>query len=171
MLSTDEEAKTAASAVVPAAPDQPGVDDFREKLAILVSMGKSKEALGEQLAHDQVKKMPDKAVLKFKKRYGAWVGSKTTETLMNSFLMLATKALGAFLPIKSVDELQDELKSDYIIAHELSTFAGGVALKCGKLLAVAKAALITKKHIDYDALKEKAETLRQPVLPSEAQQC
>ena len=34
----------------------------REKLAILVSTGKSKEAIGVQLTHDQVKRLSDKNV-------------------------------------------------------------------------------------------------------------
>ena len=34
----------------------------REKLAILVSTGKSKEAIGVQLTHDQVKRLSDKDV-------------------------------------------------------------------------------------------------------------
>ena len=36
----------------------------REKLAILVSTGKSKEAIGVQLTHDQVKRLSDKDVQK-----------------------------------------------------------------------------------------------------------
>ena len=34
----------------------------REKLAVLVSTGKSKEAIGVQLTHDQVKHLSDKDV-------------------------------------------------------------------------------------------------------------
>ena len=41
----------------------------REKLAILVSTGKSKEAIGVQLTHDQVKRLSDKDVEKYSKRY------------------------------------------------------------------------------------------------------
>ena len=37
----------------------------REKLAILVSTGKSKEAIGVQLTHDQVKRLSDKDVQKY----------------------------------------------------------------------------------------------------------
>ena len=50
----------------------------REKLAILVSTEKSKEAIGVQLTHDQVKRLFDKDVQKYSKRYEAYIGNKTT---------------------------------------------------------------------------------------------
>ena len=37
----------------------------REKLAVLVSTGKSKEAIGVQLTHEQVKRLTDKEVQKY----------------------------------------------------------------------------------------------------------
>ena len=40
----------------------------REKLAVLVSTGKSKEAIGVQLTHEQVKCLSDKDVQKYSKR-------------------------------------------------------------------------------------------------------
>ena len=48
------------------------------------------------------------------------------------------------------DELQKELKNDYIINQELSSLAGGLALRCGRWLALANAALITTKHIKFE---------------------
>ena len=54
----------------------------REKLAILVSTGKSKEAIGVQLTHDQVKRLSDKDVQKYSKRYEAYIGNKTTDSLI-----------------------------------------------------------------------------------------
>ena len=52
----------------------------REKLAVLVSTGKCKEAIGVQLTHDQVKRFTEKDVEKYYKRYEAYTGSKTTES-------------------------------------------------------------------------------------------
>ena len=51
--------------------------------------------------------------------------------------------------IKDVDALKNELKNDYIITKEMSTLCGGLALRCGRLLAIADAFLITAKHIDF----------------------
>jgi len=54
-------------------------------LAVLVSTGKAKEAIGVQLTHEQVKRLSDKDVEKFAKRYETYVGSKTTESPIGSF--------------------------------------------------------------------------------------
>ena len=133
----------------PSAAPGPDIPAHREQLAILVSTGKCKEAIGVSLMHDQVKRLDDKDVIKHYKRYETYVGAKTTETLIDSFLSLSTKALGCFVKIKDFDALQNELKNDYIITKEISALSGGLALKCSRLLAVANAFLITAKHIDF----------------------
>ena len=133
--------------VTPAANDIP---TKREKLAILVLTGKSKKAIGVQLTHEQVKRLSDKDVEKYSKRQEACIGSKTTESLIDSFLLLASKGLGVVVKVDDVEKLQQELKNDYIINQELSFLAGGIALRCGRWLALANAALITTKHIQLD---------------------
>ena len=122
----------------------------REQLAILVSTGKTKEVIGVQLTHEQVKRLTDKDVEKFSKRQEAYIGSKTTESLIDSFIMLVSHGLGMVVKIDDVEKLQQDLKNDYIINHALSSLAGGVALKCGRFLALANAALITTKHIQLE---------------------
>ena len=126
----------------------------REKLAILVSTGKAKEAVGVQLTHDQVKRLSDKDVEKFHKRQEAYIGSKTTESLIDSLLMLFSKGLGMVMKVDDVEKLQQDLKNDYIINHELSSLAGGVSLSCGRWLALANAALITTKHVQLETVPE-----------------
>ena len=119
----------------------------REELAILVSTGKAKEAVGVQLTHDQVKRLSDKDVEKYHKRQEAYIGSKTTESLIDSLLMLFSKGLGMVVKVGDIEKLQQDLKNDYIINHELSSLAGGAALRCGRWLALANAALIMTKHV------------------------
>ena len=80
----------------------------REKLAVLVSTGKAKEAVGVQLTHDQVKRLSDKEVEKYHKRQEAYIGSKTTESLIDSFLMLISKGLGLVVKIDDVDKLHHQ---------------------------------------------------------------
>ena len=109
-----------------------------EKLAVLVSTGKSKEAIGVQLKHDQVKRLSDKDVQKYSKRYEAYIGNKTTESLIDSFIMLYSKGVGMVVSI------------DYIINQELSSLAWGFALRFGRFLALANTALITAKHIKFE---------------------
>jgi len=142
------EAEPASS---PSAAPGPDIPTHREQLAILVSTGKCKEAIGVSLTHDQVKRLADKDVIRHYKIYETYVGAKTTETLIDSFLSLSTKALGWVVKIKDVGALQNELKNDYIITKEMSALSGGLALKCGRLLAVANAFLITAKHVDFTA--------------------
>ena len=139
--------------VEPASSHAPGPDipALCEQLAILVSTGKCKEAIGVNLTHDQVKRLDDKDVIKHNKRYETYVGAKTTETLIESLLTFSKKALNMLVKIKDVDALQNELKNDYIITKELSELSGGLALRCGRLLAVVNAFLITAKHVDFNA--------------------
>ena len=82
----------------------------REKLAILVSTGKSKEAIGVQLTHEPVKRLSDKDVQKYSKRYEAYIGNKTTDSLIDSALMLLTKGVGLVVSIDDVNELQKKKK-------------------------------------------------------------
>ena len=135
-----------AAALHKAGPDIPAL---REQLAILVSTGKCKEAIGVNLTHEQVRRLEDKDVIRHYKRYETYVGAKTTETLIESFLSFSTKALSLVVRLKDTEALQNELKNDYIITKELSNLSGNLALRCGRLLAVANAFLITAKHVDF----------------------
>ena len=127
----------------------PDIPALREKLAILVSTGKCKEAIGTDLTHEQVRRLGDKDVMKYSKKYEAFVGAKTNEAMINSFLSLTVKTIGAVVKIKDPGALQNELKNDYVITKELSAFSGAIALGCGRLLAFANAIVITLKHIDF----------------------
>ena len=141
------EAEPAAALPAPG----PDIPALREQLAILVSTGKCKEAIGVNLTHEQVRRLEDKDVIRHSKRYEAHVGSKTTETLIDSFLAFSPKALGWVVKLKDAEALQNELKNDYIIKKELSNLSGNIALRCGRLLALANAFLITAKHVDFSA--------------------
>jgi len=68
---------------------------------------------------------------------------------MDSFIFLLSKAVGMVVNIKDIDAYQNELRNDYILKKELSNMAGNLALKCSQFLAVANAALITTKHVDF----------------------
>jgi len=130
----------------------PDIPALREQLAVLVSSGKAKEAIGVQLTHEHVKRMIDKDVEKYSKRYEAYVGSKTTESLIDSLILFATKAVGMFVKIKDIEAYQKELRNDYILNKELSNLSGNFYLKFGRGVALANAAMITAKHIDFDSL-------------------
>ena len=155
LLQTELEAEPSSGAAsgVAAGPDIPAL---REQLAVLVSRGKAKETIGVELTHEQVKRLSDKDVEKYIKRYETYVGSKTTDSLIDSFILLVTKAVGMAVDIKDIAAYQKELRNDYIINNELSNLAGNLSLKCGRFLAAANAALITAKHIDFDGILDKS---------------
>jgi len=155
----------AAGGLVPTTPG-PDIPALREQLAVLVSTGKAKEAIGVQLTHEQVKRLSDKEVEKFTKCYETYVGSKTTESLIDSFIFLVSKAVGMSVNIKDIDAYQKELRNDYIINKELSNLVGNLALKCGRFVAVANAALITTKHIDFSPQPRLVEELSEQNHPS-----
>jgi len=113
-----------------------------------VSTGKAKEAIGVQLTHEQVKRLSDKDVEKYIKCYETYVGSKTTESLIDSFIFLATKAVGMAVKIKDIEAYQKELRDDYILNKELSTFAGNLALK----LVIRVIRWHTDKNIDWHSI-------------------
>ena len=135
----------------PSALPATNIPDLREQLAILVSIGKCKGAIGVNLTHEQMRRLDEKEVMKHYKRYETYVGAKTTETLIDSFLAFSTKALGRVIKLKDAKALQNELKNDYIITKELSNISGNIALRCGRFLAVANAFLITAKHVDFSS--------------------
>ena len=66
--------------------------------------------------------------------------------------------------VNDVEKLQQDLKNDYIINQELSSLAGGLALRCGRWLALANAALITTKHVKLETEPEPDDT--SPTHPS-----
>ena len=89
-----------APSALPAALPATNIPELREQLAILVSTGKCKEAIGVNLTHEQVRRLDEKEVMKHYKRYETYVGAKTTETLIDSFLSFSTKALGLVVKLK-----------------------------------------------------------------------
>jgi len=122
---------------------------LKEQLAILVNTGKCKEAIDVNLSLTQVRQLDNKDVIKYHKRYETYVGSKTTDSMMDNFLTLAIKAVGVVVKIDDADALRNELKNDFIISKEMSQFFGGLALKYGGKLAVVNTAMITAKHVDF----------------------
>ena len=106
----------------------------------------NKEVLGSQLSHEQVKGLTDDEAEKFYKRYEAYIGSKTTETLLQRIFMLASKAIGMVVKVDDVEALQ----KDFVINSTFSSVAGNMALRSGRLLAFGNAALITAKHINFE---------------------
>jgi len=134
---------------------------FREELAILVSTGKCKEAIGVNLSQAQVHQLDPKDVMKYYKRYETYVGAKTTDTMIDNFLSLSIKTAGLVVKIENADAIKNELKGDFIISKNLSQYFGGLALRYGGALALVSAAMITAKHVDFGGEQTAVQTAEQ----------
>ena len=117
------------------------------------------------LTHEKVKRLSDNDVDKYTKPYETYVGSKTTDCLIYSFIFLATKVVEMTVNIKDIDAYQKELRNDYVINKDFSNIAGNLALKCGRFLAAANAALITTKHIDFNSHLDKSAEVKLEEIP------
>ena len=69
LLQTELEAEPSSGAAGGVQTPGPDIPALREQLSVLVSTGRAKEAIGVQLTHDQVKRLSDKDVEKYDKRY------------------------------------------------------------------------------------------------------
>ncbi|PFX34640.1 hypothetical protein AWC38_SpisGene455 [Stylophora pistillata] len=121
--------------------------DHREQLAVLVASGRAKEMIGASLTQDQVKRLSERDVEKYFKRYEASISSKTCDTIVDTFLQLSCKALAYFLLVDE-GKLMKDLNDDFIVKRELGMIAGSLSLKYGKYMAIASAALLTAKNVE-----------------------
>lgn len=74
------------------------------------------------------------------------------ESLVDSFLLSAMKAIGTFLKVKNVEALQKDLKNDMVNA-ELSTRPCWLTLRCGSWLSPASGASSRRYHGGWRCLK------------------
>ena len=91
----------------------------REQLAVLVASGQSKESTGIDLTQDQVKKLNEKDVEKYFKRYEGSLSSKTSDAMVNIFLEPSCKTLAYFLPVNR-ERLLGDLNENFMVKKELS---------------------------------------------------
>ncbi|PFX23472.1 hypothetical protein AWC38_SpisGene11967 [Stylophora pistillata] len=121
--------------------------DHGEQLAVLVASGRAKEMIGVSLTQDQVKRLSEKDVEKYFKRYEASISSKTCDVIVDTFLQLSFKALAYFLPVNE-GKLMKDLNDDFIVKRELGMIAGSLSLKYGKYMVITSAALLTAKNVE-----------------------
>ena len=69
LLEAEPSSEPAGGVVADLTAPEPDIPALREQLAVLVSTGKAKDAIGVQLTHEQVKRLSDKDVEKYAKRY------------------------------------------------------------------------------------------------------
>ena len=154
LLEAEPSSGAAGGVVADLTASGPNIPALSEQLAVLVSTGKAKDPIGVQLTHEQVKRLSVKDVKEYAKRYQTYVGAKTTDSLIDSCIFPVTKVVGMAVNVKDIDAYQKELRNDCIINKELFNLAGNLALKCGRFLALASAAMITTKHVNLNSKDE-----------------
>ena len=109
----------------------------QESLAILAALGTTKEYLGIEMSLGDVKKLSAKDVEKYFNRYQSVMGKKINGGLVDSSLELVSKLISYLVPVDDIDALCDDLKKDNLVNRELTNFVGLLALKSGRLAALA----------------------------------
>ena len=144
------------------APDD--LESKRESLSILASLGTTKEFLGVEMSLDDIKKLSTKDVEKYYRRYQTILGKQLSSCLVDSAVLAASKAVSMVVSFDDTEQLYQDLKSDEIIKRELSSFAGLLILKGGRLVALASAFFQVAKHINIGKSQQVQEE------PSESKQ-
>ena len=119
-------------------PDE--MESKRESLSILALLGTTKEFLGVEMSLGDIKKPSTKDVEKYYLRYQTILGKQLSSSQVDSAVLAASKAASMVVSIDT-EQLYQDLKSDEIIKRELSSFAGLLILKGGRLVALASAFL------------------------------
>ena len=80
---------------------------------------------------------------------------------MKGSLGIFSKVLSHIIPIDSPESLATDLREDKLVQRELSTFAGYVVLRGGRLVALASAFLQVAKHVDYNEIMVKTNKIEE----------
>ena len=125
------------------------VEDKRESLAILASLGTTKDYLGVQMSLGDVQKLVSKDVEKYYYRYQSKLSKQVTGGLVENAIKLSSKTISRFIPIDDTDSLSDDLVQDEIVRRELANVAGYLVLKGGRFVALASALFHVMRHVDF----------------------
>ena len=126
----------------------------RESLAILASLGTTKEFLGVEMTLGDVAKLSQKDVMKYFTRYQVTMGKQVTGGLVDSALQATSKVIAYALPIDDSDALGKDLKGDELVRRELSNLVGLLVLRGGRFVALASGLIQVAKHIKLGEYKE-----------------
>ena len=160
MADIDELLEPSGAPTVDPSPPSSDVPEKREALAILASLGETKDFIGVEMSLGDITKLSTKDVQKYFNRYQAAMSSRVTDGLVKSAIKLASRAISIFLPIDDVDRLCVDLQGDELVNRELSNFAGLLVLKGGRFVALASGLFQVAKHVEIKAPNtvEKTET-------------
>ena len=119
----------------------------RESLAILASLGSTKEFVGKAMSLGDIKRLSPKQVEKYFNRYKTVMGKRVSNGLVESAISAASVLISYVIPVDDVEALNEDLKNDDLVKRELSNFAGLLVLKGGRLVALASGLFKVAKHV------------------------
>ena len=125
------------------------VEEKRESLAILASLGTAKDYLGVQMSLGDVRKLSPKDVCKYYYRYQSVLSKQVTGGLVENAIKLGSKMISHVIPIDDPDSLSSDLVQDEIVKRELVNAAGYLVLKGGRFVALASALFHVVRHVDF----------------------
>ena len=131
----------------------------QESLAILASLGTTKEYLGVDMSLGDVKKLSVKDVDKYFNRYQAVLGKKISGGLVDSSLQLVSQVISYMVPVDDIEALCSDLKNDDLVNRELTNIVGLLALKAGRLTALASGLFQVVKHIKFNKNQQVTRTI------------
>ena len=140
------------------------VEEKRESLAILASLGTAKDYLGVQMSLGDVKKLSNKDVEKYYYRYQSILGKQVTGGLVENVIKLLINLSCNIVPIDDKDELSNDLLHDELVRRELTTAAGYLVLKGGRFVALASALFHVVSHVNF-TIDEKSIVEKPPEQP------
>ena len=129
--------------------DIEGIEEKRESLAILCSLGTAKDYLGVQMDLGDVMRLTPKGVKKYYYRYKSVLGKQVAGGLVENVIKLASKVVSNVVSIDDPDALSDDLAKDEPVRRELNTAAGYLVLKGGRFVALASALFHVIKHVNF----------------------
>ena len=131
----------------------------QESLAIIAVLGTTKEYLGVNMSLGDIKRLTEKDVEKYYNRYQAVLGKKINDGLVDSSLQLVSHTISYMVPVDDIDALCKDLKNDELVNRELTNLAGLLALKGGRLVALASGLFQVAKHIKINKIQEVSNTI------------
>ena len=130
----------------------------QESLAILAALGTTKEYLGVDMSLGDIKKLSVKDIEKYFNRYQAVLGKKINGGLVDSSLQLISKVISYMVPVDDIEALCVDLKNDDLVNRELTNIVGLLALKAGRLAALASGLFQVAKHVKIGKIQRVTST-------------
>ena len=146
------------------------IEEKRESLAILATLGTSKDFTGVDISLGDVKKLSSKDVNKYFNRYKKVLGKQVTGGLVESAISAASHIISYAIPIDDVESLITDLKNDDLVKRELSDFAGLLVMKGGRFVALASGLFKVVKHVKLTSSVEKGDTIHE-IITTDSESC